>query len=88
MRRKLRLVRPISETKKKLFNTLTVYCVDGTTYRFELDEWDAYRDGDWIEIEKKDHTAMHGFLIVNIIHVVFEIKNISIPNQPELKPVV
>jgi hypothetical protein len=55
---------------KKKFRHCTVLC-DESIWKFNLEEWEVYKDNDWIEFNKRDGTKMQCFYVSNILMIDF-----------------
>lgn len=66
---------------KKNVDKAVIFCVDEQSYAFDLEEWDMYRDIDWIELRHKNKKHMECFYVHNILRVSFDAE------ERKLKPV-
>ena len=66
---KLRLVS--NKIFRKTYHTVTAYLCDGSAHVFNLNEWDVYRDDEWVEFHKLDNTDMEIYYSSNIIRISF-----------------
>jgi hypothetical protein len=80
---------------KKKYDKVFIYLYDGDVFEFDLQEWEVYREPDWVEVIKNDESEMNSYVIGNIIRVRFisitENKNISIVKditQKSISPIV
>lgn len=69
MTRPKRKERKDSDLSKK-YDTMEIFTLDGV-YTFKLSEWLIYKDNEWIELTKKDGSAMDCFAIGNVGRVLF-----------------
>ena len=91
---KVRLYLVSNTAMKKLYEIVTVFGCDEVMYMFDLDEWDLYKDYEWLEFRKKDKSAMECFYASNVMRISFdrkakkvEKKIDSIGSDNSLKPV-
>jgi hypothetical protein len=74
------------KTTKKRFDTFTIYGCDGTCYEYKLNEWNVFKDPEWIEVTKVDDTVMECFNIQNVLVVRFRSSKAE-DSKPPLQPV-
>lgn len=59
-----------SKTKKK-YNKFLIFMCDESIYEFDLNEYDVYRDPEWIEVSNKNESEMDCFSVNNMLRVRF-----------------
>lgn len=85
---KLKLV--TSSEVKKYYEIITIILYDGELMKYDLDEWDFQADMDFVELWKKDKTAMRCYPLQNITCVGFDKKEVKVKDVPvlgDLKPI-
>ena len=82
---KLRLV---PSRMNKEYELVIITLSDNLEIPYDLAFWEFYEvDREWIDLKKKDDTAIHSYCIYQIISVKFERKTTVPVNGPDLKPV-
>lgn len=74
---------------KKRYDMFIVFTCDESMFEFKLDEWEVYKDDEWIEIGKIDNTSTEYFYVPNVIRVKFisSKAKVVIIEKPILTPV-
>lgn len=75
---------------KKKYKQCTIYLCNESLVTFNLEEWNVYKDYDWIEFDKKDGTELKCFYVSNILSVTFEYIESTVKKinpDTDLKPV-
>lgn len=74
---------------KKQYDKFIVFTCDEGIFEFKLDEWEVYKDDEWIEVSKIDNTVTEYFYVPNVMRVKFMSSKAKIvmTEKPELKPV-
>lgn len=81
-RGQLRLVS--SGKVKRKFKKCIVFLCNESVIEFNLEEWNVYKDYDWIEFDKKDGTELKCFYVSNILSVNFEYTENHV--KPDITP--
>jgi len=85
---KLKLHLVSDKAMKQRYDMFYVHIYDGACYEYKLDEWDVYKDAEWIEITRVDGTVMECFNIPNVLMVRFKSsKSKEVYDKPTLQPV-
>lgn len=85
---KLKLV--TSSEVKKYYEIITIMFYDNDSMKYDLAEWDFQADMDFVELWKKDKTAMRCYPLQNIVCVAFDKKEVKIKDASvlgDLKPI-
>lgn len=76
-----------NDKANKEYELLVITLVNDLEIPYDLALWEFYDEKEWIDIVKKDRSAMHSYVIYNIMSVKFERKTTVPVNGPDLKPV-
>lgn len=73
----------------KKFETFYVYLFDGSVFEYKLNEYNIFRDEDWLEVTKKDNKVKEAYSMGSIMRVAFVSSDTTNPPviAPRLKPV-
>lgn len=74
---------------KKRYDKFIVYGCDESIFEFKLDEWEVYKDDEWIEVGRIDNTITEYFYVHNVMRVKFVSSKAKIvtTEKPTLTPV-